>query len=550
MISLDRTYRISAALLCLAVTTASAHAGKTPALTAALAAHQPVIDPVGEQLNMQLTAGTKTGTFENKRHYAAVLAFYRDRDWRPVWIIDGEPTAKATGVIRRLKRAYEDGLDPADYPVPFFDFAKSGNAETEAIADAELHLSLSALTYAEHAQAGRFDPKKKISGYIKQRPVRPDPIAVLQRLANARTPGNVLAAYNPPHVQYKRLRMKLAELRAEDTEKTPPPEPIPAGPSIRFGDADQRVPLLRERLETKVPGEDIDIELFDDALSSAVKTFQRANRLRPDGIVGPRTLAALNGESDANKDPIGDIVANMERWRWVPRKLGRFHIHVNIPEFVVRAKRGGRTIHTTRVVVGKRTNQTPIFSDEMEHVVVNPYWNVPYSIASKEMLPRIQANPGAYFSRRGYEVVHRGRVVSPYSVVWSASNLRNIRIRQRPGARNALGRIKFMFPNKHAIYLHDTPSKSLFKRDVRAYSHGCVRVHNPLEFADVVLAGSSWNSKRIKKMFGGRERRIDLPDHIPVHITYFTTMVNDSGSVINYRDIYGHHRKTRAALGL
>jgi len=527
---------------------AAARDGSAPPLAAVLAAHVPIDDPVAEELHIQLANGTRTGTFEHKRHYAALLAFYGQRDWRPLWTANGEVTPAGRRIINHLRHADEDGLDPAAYPVSARGFDDLVQDTPEAVVEIELTLAESALEYAEHAQAGRVAPQK-ISGYFKQVPARPDPIEVLRRLARTNTPERVLAAYNPPHEGYRRLRAKLAELRQRDTAGAAEPTvPVPAGPTIRFGDSDDRVPVLRARLKTEAPTDPGDDVFFDDALAEAVMDFQRRNNLRPDGIVGPRTIAVLNGEVD--RDPIADIIANMERWRWVPRDFGAFHVYVNIPEFVVRVQRAGRTVHSTRIVVGTTKNQTPIFSDEMEHIIVNPYWNVPLSIARKEMLPSIQANPGGYFARHNYEVVYNGRVVSPYSVEWSAANLRNIRIRQRPGARNALGRIKFMFPNQHSIYLHDTPSKSLFERDVRAFSHGCVRVHNPLEFADAVLVGSSWNSDRVKKILGGNERRIDLPSHIPVHLTYFTSVVNGRGELENHPDIYGHHRKLRAALGL
>lgn len=515
-------------------------------LSPALAAHRPIVDPVAEELHVLLAAGVKSGTFEHKRHYAAVLEFYRTRNWHPVWTDNGRLTDGALSVMDRLERAGEDGLDPAAYPVPGADFDRDPSPTPKRIAEAELRIAVSLLEYAEHAQAGRVDPTS-ISGYFKQKPQRPDPIGVLRTVAASGHPGETLASYNPRHRGYVLLREKLAELRASAGGEATL-RPVPAGEAIRIGAIDARVPLLREHLGVAAP-EDVEVEFFDDVLSDAVKTFQTENGLKPDGIVGPRTLAAINGE-DVDTSA-ADIIANMERWRWLPRRLGRFHVHVNVPEFLVRVKRGGTTVHSTRVVVGKRHNQTPIFSDEMEHLVVNPYWNVPFSIASKEMLPQIQRSPGAYFARRGYEVVRNGRVVDPHSVYWTAGNLRNIRIRQRPGAGNALGRIKFMFPNKHSIYLHDTPSKSLFKRDVRAFSHGCVRVQNPLQFADAILADDrQWNSRRIKKMIGGRERRIDLARHIPVHITYFTTMVNEAGELVSKRDIYGHHERLRAALGL
>ncbi|MEM8665407.1 MAG: L,D-transpeptidase family protein, partial [Pseudomonadota bacterium] len=194
---------------------------------------------------------------------------------------------------------------------------------------------------------------------------------------------------------------------------------------------------------------------------------------------------------------------------------------------------------------------TPIFSDEIEHVVVNPYWNVPVSIASKEMLGGIQKNPAGYFARRGYEAVVRGRVVNPASIAWNASTVRQVRIRQRPGRGNALGAVKFLFPNQHSVYLHDTSSKHLFKRDRRALSHGCVRVHQPFVFADALLrAGEATSASGLKRMVGGGERWVNLHAHVPVHLAYFTRSVREDGTLVRFGDVYGYDQRIARALGL
>lgn len=241
-------------------------------------------------------------------------------------------------------------------------------------------------------------------------------------------------------------------------------------------------------------------------MKDAVVAFQSENGLQADGVVGSRTLLALNAASEDGMT-VSDILANMERWRWMPRDMGAFHIFVNIPEFSARLFRDGTKVYETRVVVGKPSNQTPVFSDVMDHVIVNPYWNVPYSIASEELLPSILSD-ASYLPRRNYEVLAGGRVVDPASVDWSGVNLNQVRIRQRPGSGNALGQIKFMFPNRHAVYLHDTPSKSLFARSARAFSHGCVRVQDPFDFADALLQlDTQWTAARLKSMIGGEEKR-------------------------------------------
>ena len=258
---------------------------------------------------------------------------------------------------------------------------------------------------------------------------------------------------------------------------------------------------------------------------------------------GPPEQRAADSRKDA------EIVANMERWRWLPRDLGSTYIMVNVPAFELKVIRDGKIIHETKVIVGKPQTPTPIFSHAMEYLIVNPYWNIPPSIALKEMLPQLQRDPYA-LRRKGFEIVQGGHEVDPAGIDWS-SGIRNIRIRQPPGERNALGFIKFMFPNDHAVYLHDTPSRGLFSSAVRAFSHGCVRVFEPFGLAEILLADQSGISARqLRGMIGKGERTIPLQTRIPVHIAYFTEFVDEAGMLQTRPDIYGHSAKVRAALGI
>ncbi|WP_051242543.1 L,D-transpeptidase family protein [Stappia stellulata] len=516
----------------------------------------------------------------------AVAAFYAARDYAPVWTRDGAPTLGAYQLVARMERAGEDGLSAEAYALSADLLARVGRLDDDAAARFERALSAALLTYAEHAQAGRVEPSS-LSGYITASPEKPEAALVLETLAASADPVAALDGYNPPHSGFQALRTKLAELRKAAAGETGPPV-VPAGKVLKEGVRDARVAVLRERLglasaqpiETPADGQaaeaaektveavdagageptgqtragseagagaESDPALFDTAVKDAVFAFQEENGLHADGIVGPRTLLALNATADDGM-AISDIIANMERWRWLPRDLGAFHVSVNIPEFKVRLVRDGAQVYETRVVVGKPANQTPVFSDEMDHVIVNPYWNVPYSIASQELLPSIRANP-AYLGARNYEVLAGGRVVNPSSIDWAGVNLRSVRIRQRPGSGNALGRIKFMFPNRHSVYLHDTPSKSLFNRSRRAFSHGCVRVQDPFDFADALLQlDPQWDAAALKKMIGGREKRVNLKRHVPVHLTYFTAHVDAAGRLQRRPDIYGHNARLTKAL--
>ncbi len=323
---------------------------------------------------------------------------------------------------------------------------------------------------------------------------------------------------------------------------------IAPGPLMRVGRSDPRIPTLRARLN--VADLTTDARKFDTSVEAAVKAFQEGAGLKQDGIIGPATLGALNAAAD---DHVATILANMERWRWMPEELGSYYVRVNIPNFNLDLYRDGQVVYTTRIVVGKPTNQTPIFSDEIEHVIVNPVWNVPSSIAVKEMLPEIQANP--YKALAGYNVYAnvggRFQQVDPYQVDWWRVDMSKIQIKQPPGEANALGSIKFMFPNSYAVYLHDTPVKSLFKKDYRAYSHGCMRVMDPWDFAQALMQFEpDLTVASLKRLVGGPERRVNLPVHVPVHITYFTAWVDDTGTLQVRDDIYGHDARIEKSLGL
>lgn len=454
----------------------------------------------------------------SERERGEIAAAYQAHENRPFWI-DGKGWNEAgKRIVAALGRAADDGLSPNDYPLPAFEAS-----DKDKLALADIRLSALAVLYARDARGGRLEPRR-LSKLITPTLYLPSATEVLSELAGATDAGAVLAAYNPPHEGYRRLKDKLAELR-QHLDDTPLVR-IPAGPTLKLGMRDERVPLVRARLGLG-PSEE---PVFDRSTSLALADFQKKAGLPANGILSERTLAALGKPATVQGEE--DIVAQMERWRWLPPDLGVDHIMVNVPEMRVRVIRSGAVVHEARTIIGKPESATPIFSHKMDHVIVNPSWYVPPSILKKEFLPGLAADPD-YAAKRGYVVTRtKGGGIS---------------VRQPPGERNALGWIKFMFPNEHAVYLHDTPNRRLFANEKRAFSHGCVRVENPFALADQVL-GPEWTTERLKKLIGSGERRINLPQPLPIHLVYNTIVVGADGKITRFDDVYGFHRLVRQAL--
>lgn len=453
-----------------------------------------------------------------ERERSEIIAAYQANEHKPFWI-DGKGWNEAgKRIVAQLGRASEDGLRPGDYPLPAFEASDKAR-----LAEADIRLSALAVLYARDARGGRIDPRR-LSKLITPTLYLPSATEVLSELAGATDAGAALAAYNPPHAGYRNLKAKLAEMR-EHLDDTPLVR-IPAGPPLKLGMRDERVPLVRARLGLGPSDEPV----FDRSTALALADFQKKAGLPANGILSERTLAALGKPATARGEE--DIIAQMERWRWLPPDLGADHIMVNVPEMRVRVFRSGKVVHEARTIIGKPESATPIFSHKMDHVIVNPSWYVPPSILKKEFLPGLAADPD-YAARRGYVVTRtKGGGIS---------------VRQPPGERNALGWIKFMFPNEHAVYLHDTPNRRLFAGERRALSHGCVRVENPFALADQVL-GPEWTHDRLKRLIGSGERRINLPQPLAIHLVYNTIVVGADGHVTRFDDVYGFHRLVRQAL--
>lgn len=500
-----------------------------PATAAVPPAATPAPDPgaeadaaIAEQLH-NLANGKFDRIIGSKKDRTTIDAFYSGRNYAPIWISDGKANARARAAIAYLGHVDADGLDPADYPVP--DFASL--TDPAALAEAEIRLTTSVITYAHHALIGRVH-WSRVSGDISYDRKPPDPADVLANMINAKDVGEALDAYEPHNPGYLALKAKLAEIRAgkDDTGEAK----IANGPALKVGMQDKRVPQLRERLDIAGDG-----TTYDKVLAEAVKKFQREHGLKPTGTLTSATIEALDGRKPDH--PADIIIANMERWRWMPHDLGKVYVIVNLPDFTLRVIDDGKQVWKTKIVDGKPETPTPIMSAEMKYITVNPTWNVPPSIVAKEYLPALQQD-STVLERMGLQV--------------SRNPDGTIHISQPPGDKNALGRVRFNFPNKFLVYQHDTPDKYLFAYSRRAFSHGCMRVQDPVKYAEVLLSivrpGQGYTEDRIRKMFGNTETDIQFPKFIPVHLTYQTAFVDENGKLEFRDDIYGRDKALLAVL--
>lgn len=512
-----------------------------------------VIAPPRSDLARIIKAGLQKAYYEadkDSRDYAQaqkLYFFYGARGFEPLWLTPGVGSAvafspNAEKIVELFKNAAFEGFRPSDYLTADLDPAAAGSDPTK-LAALETAFSQAAVRYAQDIYGGRIAPTA-VSKLLTITPKRIDEADILLKLASSDAPQDILLGLEPRHEEFARLKAALAKFY--DGSVVVEQVSIPDGKTLKLGMEDERVPLLRQRLGVAAPeipegATDATVDItYDQALVDAIKAFQEGLGLTADGVMGPATVAALNGGSNVSKD---DIIANMERWRWEPDNFGDFHVEVNIPEFTVWIMKNGESVHTTRVVVGTPKNQTPVFSDEIQNIVVNPYWNVPPSIATNEIKPHLIANP-YYLDSQNMEMLAGGTVINAAAIDWTTTNINNYHIRQKPGPGNALGKIKFLFPNEHDVYLHDTPSKSLFSRAFRAYSHGCVRVQNPMEFAGALIATNpELTLAKIEDLEGPKEKWVTLQNHIPVHLMYFTLRVDEDGTIRSYGDVYGHNKK-------
>ena len=499
-------------------------------------------------------ADSKTQIRVNPIFRTAIADRYNGGNYSPLWMKNDRLSDRAKALLRHLANAEAEGLVAEHYlPAGLRDF---GTASLDATfnggvaAALDIAITSAAVEYARHVSSGQFDPGK-LSLYHDITPEAINPATLMKVIAYSPFPETYLQSIVPQHKQYAELRARLKVLESEIAGS--PYIPFEAtGKRVKVGQTDSRIPDLRDRMLAigmLEPGEALvaesSRETLDKPLSVALKAFQKSNGIKQSGQIDAATEIVLR--IDPRQRQRDKLAINMERLRWIPKDLGRRHIFVNQAGYDVVVRDSGQDIWKSTVIVGRPMTQTAVFNDTMETVVFNPSWGVPQSIIVNEYMPKLRRDPG-YLDRLGFKVVNAsGETVSSRSVNWSAyGNKPPFGVQQPPGGENALGEIKFLFPNKHDIYMHDTPNRGLFDESVRALSHGCVRVKNPREFATVLLG---WDRDKVDRMTeDGESKSVPLPNTFRVHINYFTAWPDETGKIVYYSDIYGRDERLLKAL--
>ena len=465
-------------------------------------------------------------------HVRALRAFYESRQGRPIFTGPDGLTSVGDSVTAAIDGAGRDGLEPADYPV----VAAFRRGDAAGQAEVEISLGTAFLRYAVDMTEGRAAPEQATSSSC----VNPAHVDLLDRLAVTADPDRFIASLPPANPEYRRLRRALAAYQRMAAADGWPS--LPDGPLLRLGDVDARVDALRARLAASG---DLTVpvatpEIFDEGLVLAVRSFQTRHGLEPDGIVGPQTRRALNASVF---DRIRQIIANMERWRGMPDDLGHTHVLVNVAAFELAVIEDGRQVMRTPIVVGRRDRPTPVFSGAISFLEFNPFWNVPPRLAVRDIVPKAVEDP-AYIADQGFRLfgswAAQAAEVDVSTVDWAEVGEQfPYKLRQDPGENNALGQVKFMFPNEHNVYMHDTPARDLFDARVRTFSSGCIRVAEALDLAAFLLSDSAWDQDRIDATLNSGETAVvTVEPTVPVHITYSTVWVGEGGTVHFRDDIY------------
>ncbi len=483
-----------------------------------------------------------------RQEIAALRLYYIDNQGQPLWV----GYSRGSSLVQSLRNSFLEGLEPSAYPTSVMDstIQVASKLKPSGQAKVELYFSAIFLRFAKDLKIGRLLPSK-VDPKLYWRKKEFNSLAAFVMAGQESDFNKFISRFQPQISEYAKLKQGLAFYKR--VQKAGGWSSVPhSDVVIRPGDTNAIIPAIHARLEAsdEEVHEDRDRESpeYDKYLVEAVKRFQKMHGLEPDGVIGKQTLFAFNIPVE---DRIRQIIVTMERWRWKPENLGRDHILVNIAGYELRRVSNYRIEEVMRVAVGQPFHQTPVFSNEIKYLEINPYWNVPRSIAVNEELRKLKTNPAAR-EASGFEVVIGGKAVPLTAIDWSSVSATsfNYHLRQRPGPKNALGRVKFMFPNRFNVYLHDTPARSLFAKAQRAFSHGCIRLARPLDLAEQVLRTvPGWNRQRIEDTISSRERKVvKLTKPLPVHITYSTVWLDEGGQLQFRPDVYRRDAKLESAL--
>lgn len=481
-----------------------------------------------------------------------LLQIYEQRNFLPAW---NDPR-QVGELVTAIKATAADGLDPSDYHLKqvesIYGVLLAGDQvspEERALQDLILTDSLVRLGY--HQLFGKVNPYTLDPNWNFRRELNDiDPAVAIQKAIDSPSLADYLSTFFQRGWFYRELQVALANYRQIAANGGWPV--IADGPTLKPGNSDPRLTVLAQRLiishDLDASGFDEKPAIYDERLQQAVRHFQDRHGLDVDGAVGPATLRALNVPVEKRLE---QLKVNIERARWVLDDIEDDFVLVNIAGFRAYVLRNREVLWRTNVQVGKTYHQSPVFRDEIKYIVINPTWTVPYSIASKEILPKIKRDPN-YFATRDFDLKDKnGKLANPAKVDWNTVTERNFPfwLVQRPGPNNALGRVKIMFPNEHAVYLHDTPSKALFGKSERAFSHGCIRVENPFDLAEQLLGGDGWNQAKFQEVLDSKETKtVRLSKPMPVLLLYWTAMVNPDGVVHFYNDVYSRDQRIVEAL--
>lgn len=521
-------------------------------LTPSSSQQQPISETIGRILSYRINTPVRLIVDGKKLEQLSLRRLYAGNDYHSLWVSDAGPTINAIAFRRCLENSEREGLRPKDYHLD--SIKKYWDARTpEQLAKLELLMSDVFIDYATDMYQGRVIPQVVDKDwFLPQHEV--DAVRLLIEASKDDAPCHSLFKLRPRHPQYERLRKKLAEFRKIQADGGWPL--IPDDGLIKPGMESDQIPLIRRRLiiSGDYTGPMSDSKLLDNELSEAVKRFQIHHGIYTDGMVGNETREAMSIPVEKR---IAQIVVNLERWRWVPRNLGFRYILVNAAGYELEIVEDQEPTLEMRVVVGKLERPTPVFTSDLQFVDINPEWNVPRTIAVEDILPRLQRDPG-FVIREGIDVL-RGwgkneKKVNPYSVDWKFYNEKHLpyHFRQPPGPKNPLGRIRFLFPNAHDIYLHDTNHPNLFDNPERNFSSGCIRVQRPLTLARYLLKDdSAWSlDKIVRQINSGQSMRIQLGRTLPVYVLYFTAWVDYDGAINFYPDAYGRDKELLYDLGI